>query len=536
MRLPVMLIGALLAAPVMAKPKVQSPEQLAATHGYAYIGFSKGGALNFAVEPVGDDKEILIDEKAPAAPVPGAQGFAKWLPAGQYRVTGFNGMTWKDGPVFEVQAGRVTDLGDHVPVNIGGYEFVLLPMRTDDSHAAFAAATQPIAPFLKDATPIRLDTAQVSPALKQEQPDMQLGLVADLLLAYDRKRNKPSTLARLKAATNPAEFLEIARSIAPPLQDEPARTADGTLYFPAEFGQLRRRDPNGEWSHVGMDTLRSIVSVEHANGRLLAGSDDGRIRASTDGGASWTDVKAFARLESVIDIDHADGHWLVITTERFDDPDAPRSGGLLAAAPGTPSVRLRVYTGRSDDLADLALSKEFTMTPRDQIGWFGARGQLVDGRYYVTVAPTLQRLDLASGQWTAITPPKKAKVGSHRVDPDTGVITTLWSQGAFSKIFVSSDHGANWKQIGRPPYVIQDVQMDSLDAGWASRWNMDAFGGRWETHRFVPAKDDWDKTGEAPFNCKPMRVAKDLPLICIASDSSLFALRDGEWQVEFSAQ
>lgn len=33
-----------------------------------------------------------------------------------------------------------------------------------------------------------------------------------------------------------------------------------------------------------------------------------------------------------------------------------------------------------------------------------------------------------------------------------------------------------------------------------------------------------------------MRVAKDLPLICIASDASLFALRDDEWQVEFSAQ
>lgn len=536
MRYTALVIGTLLAMPVMAKPKPQSPAQLAETHGYTYVGFSKGGAASLAVKPVDGREDILISEKAPAAPVPGAQGFAQWLPAGRYRITAFNGMAWDNGPEFDVQPGRMTNLGDHVPVNVGGYEFVLVPMHTADSEAAVSAAAQPIAQYLKDAAPIRLETPHVSPALKQGQPPTGLGLVADLLLAYDRKRNKPSTMARLKATQNPTEFLKIVRTIVPPLQDEPARLADGSLFFPAEFGQLRKRDANGEWSSVGMDTLRSIVSVEHAGGRLLAGSDDGVIRASADNGASWSELKAFPRLESVIDIDHADGHWLVITTERFDDPDAPRSGGLLAAAPGTPSVHLRVYTGRSDDLADLALSKQFTMTPRDQIGWFGARGQLVGGRYYVTVAPSLQRLDLESGQWTAITPPGKAKVGSHRVDPDTGVLTALWSQGAFSKVFVSADHGTSWKQIGRPPYVIQDVQMDSAEAGWASRWNMDAFGGRWETHAFAPTKNDWTKTGEAPFNCRPMRVAKELPLICISNDASLFALQDGEWQVEFSAQ
>lgn len=224
---------------------------------------------------------------------------------------------------------------------------------------------------------------------------------------------------------------------------------------------------------------------------------------------------------------------MVTSTETFDDPDAPRGGGFVVAPIGASSVRMRVYTGQRGDLGDLAVSRQFTLTPKDQAGWLGARGQLVEGRYYVLAGTALQRLDLASRQWTTITP--GARIGSHRIDPDSGVITALWSQGAFSKVYVSSDRGASWTQIGRPPYIIHDVQMDSTKDGWASRWNMGAFGGTWETYRFASAKDDWDKSGEAPFNCKLMRIAKTVPVLCITNDASIVGLHGGKWEAEFSA-
>lgn len=112
----------------------------------------------------------------------------------------------------------------------------------------------------------------------------------------------------------------------------------------------------------------------------------------------------------------------------------------------------------------------------------------------------------------------------------------MWAQGAFSKVHVSSDRGANWAQIGRPPYIINDVQMDAADRGWASRWNMNAFSGVWETYAFVPAKNDWDKSGEAPFNCRLMRIAPDVPVLCFAPDANILGLHAGKWEVEFSAQ
>ncbi|MGH8078076.1 MAG: hypothetical protein ACREPE_12230 [Lysobacter sp.] len=500
-------IGLLLAAPVAAKEKPQVPAELAPTHGYVHVAFPKGNGEALSVRPVGGDKVLELDTPATALQLPNAQAFGKWLPAGRYRVAGWGPREWKDGPEFEVQSGRVTDLGDLVIASVGGYQSVLVPIPHREYASAMAAATQPFASVLKDATLVPFEFSTVSPTVTAGQPASGLGLIADLLVAYERKVNKPSTREALKAAKDPAEFLGLMRAMTVPLQDEPARLADGTLYFPADFGQLRKRSPNGEWSSVGIDSVRQLLAVEYADDRLLAGSDDGRIRESRDDGKSWTDVKALGRQEAVLDIDHANGAWIVSTTERFDDPNAARGGGFVVATKGTPSVRLRVYVAQRDDLGDLAVSKEFTLAPKDQVGWLGARGQLVDGRYYIMAGTALQRLDVASSQWAAITP--GPRISSHRVDPTTGVITAFWSQGAFSKVYVSSDRGDSWALIGRPPYIINDVQMDAVDRGWASRWNMNAFSGVWETYTFVPAKNDWDKSGEAPFNCRLMRIAKE---------------------------
>lgn len=524
----------LLALPVATQAKPKLPADLVSTHGYVHVAFPKGGGEALTVRPVAGGKEVMVDTPATALPLANAQAFGTWLPAGRYRVAGWGVREWKDGPEFEVQAGRVTDLGDLVVASLGGYQFVLVPIPHREHEGSMAAATQTFASVLKDTAPVPFEFATVSPMIEKVQPDSGMGLIVEMLVAYERKVNKPSTLEALKATKDPAEFLRLVRTMTAPLQDEPARLADGTLFFPADFGQLRKRSPNGEWSNIGIDSVRQLLAVEHADGRLLAGSDDGRIRQSRDDGKSWTDVKALGRQESVLDIDHANGAWIVSTVERFEDPNAARGGGLIAAARGTPSLRLRVYLAQREDLGDLAISKEFTLAPKDQVGWLGARGQLVDGRYYILAGTALQRLDVASGQWTAITP--GPRISSHRVDPGTGVITAMWSQGAFSKVYVSSDRGGSWAQIGRPPYIINDVQMDAADRGWASRWNMNAFSGVWETYAFVPAKNDWDKSGEAPFNCRLMRIAADIPVLCFAPDANILGLHDGKWEVEFSAQ
>ncbi|MBS0225710.1 MAG: hypothetical protein JSS25_05140 [Proteobacteria bacterium] len=516
-----------------AKEKPQVAADLAGTHGFVFVEAPKGGLGALYVKSLASGDGAIISTPVGAPTKPAAEQFGYWLLPGRYKVTGWPNHPQADGPEFEVEAGRVTDLGSMVPVNLGGYEVVLLPVRHPENENDLETAIAPIKALLKNPEPIRWNASSVPAPATTGQRASGLGLIADLLLAYDHKVNKPSTIQHLKDEKDPKAFLQIARTVMPPLQDEPALAPDGTAWFPADLGTLRRRTPDGHWDSVNIDTLRQILAVEYDQGRLLAGSDDGHIRLSSDNGAHWSELKTLAPLESVIDIDHGDGTWIVVTTEKFSDPNAPRGGGLVAAMPGTQSVHMRMYSGKRDDLSDLALSKEFTLTPKDQIGWMGARGQLFNGKYYVNAGNALERLDITSGTWTLITPGDR--VSTHYVDPKTGTLSAFWSQGAFSKVFLSMDGGDHWNQIGRPSYVIIDVQMNAPDRGWASRMNMGAFSGTWETYSFVQSKNDWDKTGEAPFSCRPMRYSADTAPICITTGASILGLHDGKWEVEFSA-
>ncbi|MGH8037046.1 MAG: hypothetical protein ACREPD_04820 [Stenotrophomonas sp.] len=524
----------LLAVPGIAVSAPQEPAKLVASHGYAYASFSKGGRDALVVSPVGSKREIRIEMAAPVPAVANMQALGMWLPAGSYRIAGWGFLKWKDGPTFEIKPGRVTDLGDYVAVSVGGYKTVVLPITHAEHSGAVAAATQPFASLLTDPVPLRPASLALSPAMDPGMTNTGLGLIGDLLIAYDRKVNKPSTIEALISAKDPDEFLRLIRTVTLPVQDEPAILADGTMYFPADFGQLRRRTPDGEWSNVGMDTLRKIMSVEAQDGRLVAGSDDGYIRESRDGGITWTPLASLGSMRSVVDIDHAAGRWVVTTSENTDPFVAGRIPLVPRLQPPAKTVRVRVYVAQLDDLSDLTLSRELPLEGKDMWGWAGVQGQLAGSRYYLLAGNTPQRLDLDTRQWKAI--PPRERTSTLRVNPSSGVLSALWSQGAFSKVYYSTDHGDTWQQIGRPPYVILDVQMDTATSGWSTRWNVNTWGGVWELYAYSAKKDDWDMTGEAPFNCKPLRASAQAPVLCMATDSSIFALRDGAWKVEFSAQ
>ena len=537
MRSWMLAVVVLFAVPCVASGASKDPAKLVATHGYAYMSFSKGGQDTLVVTPVGSKRETRIFMAADVPAVAKMQAIGDWLPAGSYRVTGWGALDWEDGPTFEIKPGRVTDLGDYVAVDVGGYKTVMLPIAHASRQDAVDAASRTFASLLVDRAPIQAASMTLSPAMERTYVSSGLGLVGDLLIAQDRKVNKPSTINALLAAEDSESFLRLARTVTKPVQDEPAALPDGTLYFPADFGQLRKRTPDGHWSNVGMDTLRQITSVEAHDGRLLAGSDDGHIRESRDGGVTWNELVALGSKQTVMDIDQADGYWLVTILE---NTDAFKEGPIRVPSPllnmqfVPRTVRLRVLLARADDLSDLKLAREFAMDINEMWAWAGPQGQLVNGQYYVLAGNTPQRLDLASGQWKAI--PPRARTSSLRVNPSTGVVSALWGQGAFSKVYYSTDQGDTWQQIGRPPYVIWDVQMDTATSGWAYRWNANAFSGVWELYSFSPKKNDWDHVGDAPFNCQPMRVSTQVPVFCMTRDNSIFALRDGKWNVEFSAQ
>ncbi len=495
----------------------QVTPELVSSHGYVLVYFPKGLGL-LEVRPAGGGSTVKL------RPRDGADGraYGAWLPPGEYHLSNWNSYLWGDYASFRVEAGRITDLGSLVPFNIGGYQEVVLPLRVEENAGAVDEALKQYGPLLKSKEPILWTPVSVPRPIQLMQPPTGLGLVADLLEAHDRKVNKPSTIAQLKSATSAEVFLRLFRDVTKPLYVHPAQDPNGNFYFGADLGQIRVRHADGSWSGIGIDTLHSISAVAYVDGVLYAGSDNGVLRSSADGGKSWRDIKSFGEDEAIIDIEHEDTTWIVATAHQ-----------VLLGTGGTTADGMTVYLSQQGGPGTLEKSREFPLEKK-LLAWFGAMGQLVHGSYYINTHDALYRYDLASRQWKTITPP--STISGHHVDPTTDVVSVFFSKGMFSKVFVSIDKGDTWKQVKRPPYAIADVQFDTPTKGYAIRADSGAFKVTWEIYSYDPGTGDWVQGVSAPALCVPQRVAVSIPVYCIASDGSILGNRGKDWDVEFSAQ
>jgi hypothetical protein len=497
MRTTWLLLGLLCATPLLAK--TPDAKTLAATQGYVYASFPKASRGVLTVAPAAGGREYELTERRDS----GRRGEGLWLPEGDYRLTRWGPHAWEPAPTFHVQAGRVTDLGSLLSLNIGDRQQVLVAMHPAEDAHVIDAALDEFAGALVSREPIALNAPAPSKPVKA-------GLIAGTSVG---------PVPQLVAARTVDELLRVARVFTPPMYDEPAIAADGTLYYGADLGQLRVRSPAGQWSNVGMDTLHTIPAVEWVDGALVTGSDDGVLRRSTDGGKTWTQLRKRDG-EAIIDIDQANGTWLV-TTEHV----VANRRGLMALD------HVRVFKASAADLSDLAVLRDFPLDPNAVSNYLAARPQLVKGRFFINLPNELLRLDLASMQWKTLAPPSKV-VSTASMEPSTGLLTAVLAKGAFSKVFVSEDAGDSWVQTGRPPYVIFDVQFDRRDSGWASRMNMNAISVDWEIYTYDRALDDWKKVSTAPRNCRTSRASVAYPTFCFASDS-IYRLGTAGWAPEF---
>jgi hypothetical protein len=434
---------------------------------------------------------------------------------------------------FEVQAGRITDLGSLVTFNVGGYGYVVLPVRHPEVEHDVDAAIAQFAPVLASREPIRWLLTSPPRAMKVETPATGLGLIADLILDHERRVNKPSIIHQLQSTNDLGEFFRLGRAALPPLTDEFARGSDGPLYFGADLGQVRVRRPDGTWSALDTGTLRAVMSVEATDGLLVAGTRGGEVRRSSDGGQTWRVQKALAPDDSIGDNDRGGGRWLLTTLHKSAPflQEVPPQGILMQVAQYIPD-RLKVYAARQDDFGDLTPVGDFPLDPKKQLGWLGAMPQATATHYYVGAFPGLQKLDLATMQWQPIPPDAKAQVSGFHVAADEKTIVAFKAWGAMSKVFVSADAGATWTKISRPSYPILDILMDTPATGWATRIDMGAF-----TSKVALATYDgstWKDTMEAPEGCFRVLFGPDrTPAFCVTPSGTILARNGAEWAVEF---
>lgn len=441
------------------------------------------------------------------------------LPAGDYRLH-----KWRDGfmppyPTITVMAGRLTDMGSLVPVPVGNNDMVLLPLHNaETARNAQAAAAELQSLQSRAPLPWRVERVP-APSQVVLDPGQRFGLIPYLLKYYEARANAAPIGKRLREVVSVDEFAALAKLATPPLTQKLVMDAQGRSYFGAALGQIRVRDANGTWSALDTGSLHTITAVAASAGQLLAGFENGMVRSSSDGGATWKAAAALDPSVAVVDISRLGDQWL-ITTAR----------GLVLRS-GLRSVdQMVVHAARAADLSDLAKLREFPVETEPLV----RPGAASFGNYfYVNAYPKLWRLDLATQQWQSVGP--DTDVSGFQVAPGNGTLAAYRIRGAFSKLYVSTDHGGSWRKADNPPYVIMDIRFTDADNGQAVRWNTGAFSGVIELLQYDRTKDSWTKAVDAPVGCvAALPDASHRARFCVARGGNILSLADGKWTAEFA--
>lgn len=516
------LAAALLSGCASTPDTMQNADQLKVTHGFVRVTLPLGDTQSrLALKALngGAQHELKRNETL------GPNVFGLWLPAGSYE---FPDLVSADGGKYlavQVNAGQMTELGALVPVQLGGYEVVTLPIRHAEVDADSARALSKLSPHLSVRQALDWRPTAPPKPIKITTPSTGLGLIADLLMDYDRHVNKPSLNKRLKEQTDIGAMYRLALTALPPLAEEPAFDDKGNLYFGADLGQVRMRAKDGSWTSLDTGTLQSITAVASHGTRLVAGTLRGALLASDDGGRAWKQIATSKDGEAVLGIDRVGSQWIVVTSKLTLHP---MSGFSM-------SGQLDIHTTTRDDFGGLALSRQvkaLSAVPMNQSRSF--KSKVSGNGYYVNAINEAWRLDATSLQWTPIKLPHNAS--TFNVSTTSGALTASLIQGAFSKLHVSTDGGASWQRRDTPSYPIYDVDFSSATAGLGTRWNTGMFTASIEFLRYDAAKDRWEKTHDAPAGCaKILRDGTGAQRYCLSSGGSILNYIDGKWVVEFAA-
>ena len=495
----------------------------AAAEGYIYVQLPRTDPVfppRLSVDSTTNHKEFELEPRIGGRP----NEYGAWVPAGTYVPSLWRRFQWGEYPGFEVQAGRVTDLGTLVPVQIGGSRFVIVPVRVPEEQDHVKDVVKAYASRLSEPQPIVWSPGVVSRAIQVGEGDPPAGLIIGTLNEIVRSTNEPPLNERLRKVATPAEFIALAKSGVPPLTPIPAVDGDGNLYFGAALGQVRVRTSDGRWHSSDTGTLETITAVSVQGDALYAGSLNGGLFVSRDRANSWGRLPSIDSERDVRAIDRVGSHWFVVATHP-----------ALADGKWYSANKVSVYGSDGATPEGLRLVAEADIDAGQTYGiWSGPATGVQSGTYFVNLMDKLVGINLSTLERTTVKIPTTAS--GLAVSTDGSVMSIFYRKGMFSKLFASRDGGANWNKLAAPPYIIQDVYFRSARDGVAIRSNGGVLTATLEVLAYLPDKNDWQKQYEAPVGC--VRLLWDAamqPSFCVLGGGSVLHYADGRWQGEFAA-
>lgn len=505
-------------------PSVQHAASLSQSHGYVVVTLPRVlgvDAAEVTLRPVGGGTDYALKRT-----VENREVLALWVPPGQYNIVPTLGPVIGTYDPIEVKAGQVTDMGGVVWAGIGNNERVLLPLRHKDLTAVVTDATGALKEM---GLGERIEWKPTAPPLIQKVPTTDTsplsGLVAYAIAAYIDHANKTPLRMQLRAAKNLDEFTQAYLPSAAPVLGGSSVDRVGTVYLGGNFGHLRKRDAAGTWLSIDTGTLSPLTAVDAAGNRVMVGTHDGLLLTSADNAQTWNRLHQFDKKENVLNI-HLTGNQYLVLTGKF----AGDATGRWAAIES-----LQVYVLDLPTLVPKLLRKIDLPT---KMNWYqmGSLQSSLAGNYYlVNTLESIERFDLTARTWKKVSAPHD--VTHLRSAKNGAIVTAFKAQGGFSKLSVSTDFGDSWRAMETPPYPVNDIQMESTEAGYASRWDTGAFSSAMQLTQYDPTSKSWKQTWTAPAaTClRTLRDASGKEQLCVTGGGSIFRIGSGKLVPEFFA-
>lgn len=463
------------------------------------------------------DVPVLTGAHEPAA--------GMWLPAGDYHLYQWTRRDVADYASFHVEAGAVTDLGGLVPIDIGEYKAIVVPVHTDATTAAAkdvvkALAVQPARP-----EPVAWQAAAEPLQLADRGAESVLpGLVPLALLAIERNRNKAPLSERLSSDKDSRHVLDVARDAAIPVMKTPVVDAQRRLLYGAELGQVRVRDTAGVWTAIDTGSLHRVTALGISGETLVAGLDDGSVRSSRDGGAHWAEL---SRLDCergrVTDVSFSGTQWAVTVTGLSE-------WNFAGVPPMFKVVRACVYLSGGSDPANLVRKQRVDVEPWLMVN--ALHSQITPTGYLVGVPPDLMKMDLATGSWQRLA--FDGSIDGFSYSDANATLVVFHPQGVLSKVFVSVDGGGSWKRVARPPNGVTDLRFLSPTEGYAHRIDSIGVSKERQLYRYDAARDDWAATRTLPAECvSVLKDADGKPAYCVSRGGSILSLAQAQMRLEY---
>ncbi|GAB5379958.1 MAG: hypothetical protein Alis3KO_15010 [Aliiglaciecola sp.] len=493
----IMLTGCQSTAP----PAPQDPALLSKTNGYIFVEFpTTEYALKIKSSSTGKTFELQ----------PYNQSAGLWLPPDTYRLHSVKGnvlgptneiFDLSGYPSFEVIQGGVTNLGSLINFRIGDGKVLWIQRPSKESDGRLRRWLEKNNVYLTTSevnnwyvhsvpkaieTNIRGNGFLIDLLIKAESKALDGQLDSDLLTIEDVDVLYESLVLKSLPQThfNELGIVHVVNDL------------NGNKYFPAQLGQIKKREQTGTWISLDTGYTSSVKTLDVENEMIYAGLSSGQLILSTDSGESWKEVHHFEGM-TITKVHKTDRGLFVLT----HNPIEKRSHVF------------RSDIGENTSFVELKKSEQpFSFEPMSQM--------VGSDLFFSLSNKDLYRLDTVSLQIEKLSFPDS--LINFYVNPN-GVIT-LMARSMFGTLYVSDKKRENWNDISFPKKG--KAYFNSYDSGTAFAWG--------KIKEYDSEKQKWRVEADFREGCLLALVDEDdLGLFCSDNRGNIFKYKDRVWKEEF---